>query len=239
VTTTEPAEPTDPEEPTESEPETTEETTEDITEDPTEDTTGDTTEAEETTEPEETTEETTEVTTEETTESKLRLNLKRENSQMLCLPATISLTCSKSTESKFSLFDGTTYIKTACFVEEPSSQASALAYCESNSMKLFIIDTDVVQNVLFYHVEPTYQSSNKIFRVDGVRDSGDGNWYYSSGQTPALATLKWLISSDTYETYDYMMISNTGWPMTKLSPTFSVDGVDSETPFPFICEFAE
>jgi hypothetical protein len=148
------------------------------------------------------------------------------------------LICATGDETQVKIV-GTNYIKTACIVNIAVSQAEAKSYCESNSMKFFIIDSEETQTEIFKYFE-TLDTNNvdKVFRIDGERSASDGNWY-TSDFALVIDQLKWLVSSDTFDTYDFLMISNMAWPLSKIRPTFTVDGIDGETVFPFICEYIE
>jgi hypothetical protein len=144
----------------------------------------------------------------------------------------------QSYETQYKINVSGVYKKTACLVQNAKSYTDANAYCESYSMKLFVIDSDPVQTQLFTYLETKWATSLMIYRVDGIYDTTDNSWYYYSyGKTPAFAGLRWVFSSDTYDPYNCMTISNFAYPMSKISATFAVDANDVSEPIYFICEY--
>jgi hypothetical protein len=144
----------------------------------------------------------------------------------------------QSYETLYKINENGVYKKTACLVQNGKSYTAAKAYCESYSMKLFVIDSDPVQTQLFTYLETKWANSLMTYRVDGVYDTTDNSWYYYSyGKTPAFAGLRWVFSSDTYDPYNYMTISNLAYPMYKISTTFAVDAYDVSQAINFICEY--
>lgn len=105
-------------------------------------------------------------------------------------------------------------------------------------MKLFVIDTASTQSALFTYLEPKYPEFDVYFRVDGIRDETDGNWYYYSyGKSSAFTGLDWLMTVDTLTGWNTLVVTNMAYPMDKIIPTYKVDGLDPTMLFPFICEY--
>lgn len=106
-------------------------------------------------------------------------------------------------------------------------------------MKFFAIDSSAIQKALFDSLYPLFLYSPAYFRVDGIRDETNGNWYYNNGQTLAFSGLEWLISSDTAPGFNTLVVTNMAEPMVKVIPTMKVDGFEANSyidPF-FICEY--
>lgn len=101
-------------------------------------------------------------------------------------------------------------LKTACLITGTYTQADADSYCRSNNMVLFQIDSDNTQTQLFSFLETNLAGSNFVFRVDGLRDEvGDNNWYYYSyGKAPAFSGLQWILSSDTKQGLNSLIVTN-------------------------------
>lgn len=130
------------------------------------------------------------------------------------------------------------YLKTACFITTALSQSAADAYCKSHGMQLFVITDAYVQTTLFATLTTMAAGNPVIFRVDGIRDEPNGDWFnYSYGKAPVFAGLEWLQTLDTLTGYGTMIVENIAYPMMKQMLTWKVDGVDPTTAFPFICEF--
>lgn len=139
---------------------------------------------------------------------------------------------------QYPLTVGGAYSKTACFVFDTYNQADADAYCKADGMVLLDIDSLEIQSELFAFLEPQMTGYQVAFRVDGIRESDVGNWYYYSyGKTLAFSGLDWLTTSDTLTGDDTMVITNMAYPMAKVIQTFKVDGLDKSLLFPIICEY--
>lgn len=129
-----------------------------------------------------------------------------------------------------------------CLVFDQKDQAGAAAGCKAGYMYLFQIDSDIVQTTLFAFLDQALSAGgyNFMFRVDGVRDATDKNWYYYSKgtKTPAFAGLKWYISSDTLDGFDSLVVTNLAYPVQKAIAKTAADGVQSNDPSPlYICEY--
>ena len=129
------------------------------------------------------------------------------------------------------------YAKTACVVNMTHTQSQAVSYCESNSMKLFQITDATTQNQIVTSMQTIYGASI-TFRMDGLRDTSDGNWYYNSyGKTPVFSGLWWLTNSNTFAGSDSLTIGNMAYPNIKFRLTFRMDGVRPNIPLPIVCEY--
>jgi hypothetical protein len=130
------------------------------------------------------------------------------------------------------------YLKTACIVAKPLSQADADAYCKARGMVLFVISDSYIQTSIFDILAQLVGQNPAVFRVDGKRDEPNGDWNnYSYGKQLAFGGLDWLQTYDTLTGSGTMIIENIAYPLMKQILTWKVDGVDPDTPFPFICEF--
>lgn len=147
--------------------------------------------------------------------------------------------CVGPEEAKVPLSDSSgVYLKTACFEFNTVIQSDANAYCTSNRMRLFVIDSAATQNSLFAFLKPQMSGFAVAFRVDGIRDTTDSNWYYFSyGKAPAFAGLSWLQTSATPTGMDNLVVTNTIYPQLTVTQDFYCDGIDVPSLLPFICEF--
>lgn len=120
------------------------------------------------------------------------------------------------------------------------TQDQANAYCKAGMMQLFQIDSATTQTAIFYVLNQLLTQSyyNYAIRVDGLRDTTSGLWYYYSyGKTAAFAGLKWYQKSDTLTTYDSLVITNMAYPSSKVVPSEAVDGVPLGDLLPALCEW--
>jgi hypothetical protein len=138
------------------------------------------------------------------------------------------------------------FIKNVCMMTTSMTQPEADAACKAGStagkqMLLFQIDSDDTQNSIFAVLDTNLGKNgyNYAFRVDGLRDTADGNWYYYDfGQAPAFAGLKWYFTSDTLTGYDSLVITNMAWPANKLVQSPAVDGIQNELDLvPVLCQY--
>lgn len=120
------------------------------------------------------------------------------------------------------------------------TQAEADAYCKADRMVLFQIDSATTQSAIFQVLNDLLTSGgwDYAFRVDGLRDLTDKNWYYYSyGKAPAFAGLKWYQTSDTIDTHDSLVITNMAYPSTKIIQSEAVDGVPMGDKLNVLCEW--
>lgn len=105
-------------------------------------------------------------------------------------------------------------------------------------MKLFVIDSDEVQTSFFAFVLSMFgigsSTSNNVQRIDGMRDSPYGDWfYYSYGtKTPAFTGLDWggPTGSNTSATKSCLIATN-------FYGQIHVDGMSCAGTRRFACEF--
>jgi hypothetical protein len=164
--------------------------------------------------------------------------------------ATTAAPCpSTSTQIPFPLMSTSSgaFIKNVCLIGIAKTQSEADAACKAGStagteMKLFQIDSDDTQTAIFAVLEANLgsQGYNYAFRVDGLRDTSDGQWYYhnSGSPEPAFSNLKWYMTSDTLEGFDSLAITNMAWPASKVVPSVAVDGIQSDNDLvPVLCQY--
>lgn len=113
------------------------------------------------------------------------------------------------------------------------TQPEADAYCKAlgGNGLLFQIDSDDTQDSIFSILDVSLgqQGYQYAFRVDGLRDTADNQWYYYDfGKAPAFAGLKWYMTSDTLVGFDSLVITNMAWPAAKVVQSPAVDGVQNE-----------
>lgn len=166
--------------------------------------------------------------------------------------ATTAAPCPQtSTQIPFSLMSSSTgaFIKNVCMKLQYATQAEADALCRAGStagkqMLLFQIDSDDTQTSILNVMDASLGSKGYVyaFRVDGLRDTNDNQWYYynSGSATPALATLKWYTTSDTLTGHDSMVITNMAWPAYKTVPSAAIDGIpndENNDPVLVLCQY--
>lgn len=151
--------------------------------------------------------------------------------------------CVGDKEASVPLADDNGYIKNACFVFIEMTQSQAEAYCKAGGMTLFQIDSAETQAALFKYLQEQLPTTPAVFRVDGLRDEPDGEWfYYANGKEPAFDGLDWLdpvTKEDTLDGQNSLVVENMAYPMQKYSMTFKVDGLEPSIPFLVICQFTD
>lgn len=148
---------------------------------------------------------------------------------------------STDTQVPFPLTDASgTTIKNLCIVLLGMTQSDANTYCTAGYMVLFQINNAATQTALFTFLDQIFSASGYsfAFRVDGLRDTTDKNWYYFSyGKAPAFSGLSWYMGSDTLDGLNSLVATNMAYPVQKALPSTLADGVSSSETLPVLCEY--
>lgn len=124
------------------------------------------------------------------------------------------------------------YIKRLCAIKLNKTQDDAYKYCESNGMKLLVIDSSDVQREVFETVEQFFATKGHSLFIDGKADS-NGKWYYYSygKKTPAWTGLSFRVSPSTVnETLTVSSVKGS-------KGIFKIEGRAKTSAYPFICEY--
>lgn len=152
----------------------------------------------------------------------------------------------KTTESSQSITIATlnslssgAFLRNICIVFDKLGQSEASDGCKAKNMMLLKIDSSEVQDALFDFGQRNFGSRKWVARVDGLRNTADGKWYYDDGTTPAFSGLKWLKSANTPAGDDSLVVANINWRKSgKKLDNPVIDGIPtSENQYPYICQF--
>lgn len=114
--------------------------------------------------------------------------------------------------------------------------SQATAACKAKDMKLFQIDGVEIQDAVLAFPPKIYGKSWAL-RVDGLRNTTDGNWYYDDGKIPAFSGLKWVQSANTPAGHDSLFIGPYNYPDTTILSRGYVDGFPFSRPHYPLCQF--
>lgn len=137
--------------------------------------------------------------------------------------------------------DTVNYIKTLCAVEKASTYAEANGTCNSNGLKLFVIDSGVTQTALFAAIATVYpvlvDSAPRLF-INGQSDD-TSLWFTTSPQLPLFGSITWNAIYD----YDWIRGPITTSPNSCLAVLreqanpWGVSTMDCDFPSNFFCEY--